>query len=780
MLRAMKMIKTVGWVVLASLAPCAIAQDKSSLPTPPEVWKNYDPDKGDFKESIVKEETTDGIYYRESYISAYVCGEEIRVFCKYKVNAGAKKAPGLMDVHGWMGAPNPDKTYVADGWAVMAHDYCGKTSGRKREHFTKYPQPLRHANMEREVSGGAINAHLHDRKSITDPKQTSDYVWYAIQRRVLSYLLAQKEVDPARIGARGYSYGGTIMWNLGMDSRVKAVVAYFGIGWLEYYRTRSVWMYSLPHKEPKQSPGEELYLSAIAPQAHAPYITAASLWLNGTNDHHGGHERGEQTFKSFKSNVPWSFAHQARGHHNTEKLGDNCKLWLEKHVLGKDILWPARPKSVIKLGQDGVPELHVTPANPEKIKELKMYYAIKSPVSFGRSWRDAKFEKRANTWVAKMPVLNVDDYVFGFSNIRYSPDIVISSDFEAAIPSKLGKAVATDKPSAVISEGTGAWKHVAPVEGVGGVKGFRAINQHRGTSSDQFNDPKWQAPKGSQLSFRFYCTQPQTLEFVVNRHNRAEVKITASNEWQTMALSAQRFMNAYSKKPMADWSRTQSVQIKSVQGSDITKVVFSQFKWVTPPQLPKVMIMGDSISIGYTPYVKKLLQGKAEVIHHKGNAGPTIRGLEHIDSWIGDTKWDVIHVNFGLWDMYGWEYVKHDRSPAMYEKRLETLVNRLKKTGAKLIWATTTPACPEPEVTMRKRFNADTVISPELERKYLSAAARVMKKHKIPVNDLHGLIKPTLKQHAIAPDNVHFKPEGREKLAGQVAKHILHLIETRE
>lgn len=188
--------------------------------------------------------------------------------------------------------------------------------------------------------------------------------------------------------------------------------------------------------------------------------------------------------------------------------------------------------------------------------------------------------------------------------------------------------------------------------------------------------------------------------------------------------------------------------------------------------LPKVLIMGDSISIGYTPQVKNLLQGKAEVIHHKGNAGPTIRGLTGIDQWLGDSQWDLIHFNFGLWDMYGWEYVKEDRSPAIYEKRLESLVLRLKKTGAKLIWATTTPACPEPEVTMKRRFSSDVVIAPALEQQYLDAALRVMVKHKIQVNDLHALVKPELKKHAIAPNNVHFTPDGRNKLAKQVAETI--------
>jgi hypothetical protein len=71
--------------------------------TPPDVWKDYDPNQGDFKEKVVRQETKDGILYKESYISAYVNSEEVRVFCKYAVKEGAKKAPGLLNVMvGWV------------------------------------------------------------------------------------------------------------------------------------------------------------------------------------------------------------------------------------------------------------------------------------------------------------------------------------------------------------------------------------------------------------------------------------------------------------------------------------------------------------------------------------------------------------------------------------------------------------------------------------------------------------------------------------------------------
>ena len=565
-------------VIALLLAPLAALHAAEPFPTPAALWKDYDPNHGEFKEEIVKQESRDGIFSRDSYISAYVLGEEVRVYCRYKVKEGAVKAPGLLVVHGWMGAAEPNRTFVEDGWAVMAHDYCGKTGDRP--HFTKYPEKLRHGNMDRTVAG-PVRAQDLNGKQITDPKQTSDYLWYAIQRRVLSYLEQQKEVDRTRLGATGYSYGGTLMWNLATDPRVKAVAAYFGIGYNDYYRDKQVWLYNVPYIEPPKSPGEEIILASIVPEAHVPFITAATLFLNGSNDHHGGHERGLESFKKFPKNVPWSFAIQARGHHDTEKIGHNTKFWLEKHVLGKDVTWPEHARSEIRLDAEGVPELVITPASPDAVRKVEMFYALKNPSSFARAWRDTPSVRQGQQWIGKMPVLNVEDYVFGYANITYDTTIVRSTDFNAAIPAKLGKAVATDKPSSELSKGGySAWSNIAELEGPKGIQGFRPTNNGRGSGTEQLHDPKWQAPAGSRLRFKFYCTEPQTVVFTAADHNAVELEITASDDWQEMTIPPERLINRFSQKPMPNWSSVGKIHFLPKQGSDLTKVIFADFKWV--------------------------------------------------------------------------------------------------------------------------------------------------------------------------------------------------------
>ncbi|MBD0405191.1 NPCBM/NEW2 domain-containing protein [Flammeovirga sp. EKP202] len=542
--------------------------------SPVDLWKDFDPDQGDFKEEIIEEKVVDGIYYKDSYISAYINGEEVRVYCKYAVKEGAKNAPALLDVHGWMSKPNIDLKYVKEGWAVLAHDYCGKTG--ERAHYTKYPESLRYGNIDAKV-GYRIKNKLPDGSYITDPKQTDDYLWYVLQRRALSYLMTHKEIDQNKIGAKGYSYGGTLMWNLGMDKRIKAFVAYFGIGYLEYWRSKQVWLYNKPYKEPAQDPGEKLYLSCIAPQSYAPYIQAPALWLSGTNDHHGGHERSENIFKSFSKNVPWDFALQARGHHNTEKLGDDAKVWLEKHVLGKKHFWPNRPTSAISLDKKGIPSYKITPSDIDKVKEVKVYYSLKNPVSYTRVWRDTEAKREGDSWVASLPVMNVEDYVFAYANVYYEGNIVISGDFEAQVPSELGNAIATDEPSDDLD--SELWSNTAPVEGIGGIMALRPFNNRTGTVNESFSDPKYVAPADAKLNFLFYCTQPQSLLLRVNGYFEYNLEITASNEWQQMEISANEILNKHNQQPFGQWSKAHKIEILPKDGADITKVLLSSISW---------------------------------------------------------------------------------------------------------------------------------------------------------------------------------------------------------
>lgn len=190
--------------------------------------------------------------------------------------------------------------------------------------------------------------------------------------------------------------------------------------------------------------------------------------------------------------------------------------------------------------------------------------------------------------------------------------------------------------------------------------------------------------------------------------------------------------------------------------------------------LPKVLILGDSISIGYTPLVVEGMRDKAAVSRPKANCGNTQAGLANLDKWIQGGPWDVIHFNWGLHDLCyrnpeSKEQGHRDKVRGTlsvplpeYETNLEALVERLIKTGATLIFATTT-VVPEGEAG---RIVGDDV-------KYNDVAVGVMEKHGVHIDDLYGLTKTFGPELFVGPGNVHYTKEGSQKLADQVIDSIL-------
>jgi acyl-CoA thioesterase-1 len=188
----------------------------------------------------------------------------------------------------------------------------------------------------------------------------------------------------------------------------------------------------------------------------------------------------------------------------------------------------------------------------------------------------------------------------------------------------------------------------------------------------------------------------------------------------------------------------------------------------------QVLIIGDSISIGYFEPAKDLLADVAEVCHNVGNAQHTAHGLAHLDEWLGETRWDVIHFNHGLHDL---KYVDEqgrrvDPSAGKqqipiddYRRNLDELARRLKKTRAKLIFATTTPV---PEGASGR--------VPGDSKRYNAVALAVMKKHRVPVNDLYTFALDRV--DAIQrPRDVHFTREGSRLLGEEVARHVREALE---
>jgi hypothetical protein len=178
----------------------------------------------------------------------------------------------------------------------------------------------------------------------------------------------------------------------------------------------------------------------------------------------------------------------------------------------------------------------------------------------------------------------------------------------------------------------------------------------------------------------------------------------------------------------------------------------------TGTKLPRVLLIGDSITFGYYQAVADKLQSKASVARlttSKAVGDPAL--LTEVALVLDQCRFDVVHFNNGL---HGWGY-----SEAEYQQHFPQLIATIRKHApkAKLIWATITPMRTAKDLSVvaegTKRVQARNKI-----------AAEIVSKEGIAVDDLYGLVKDHTDYWS--PDGVHFNAKGVAVEAEQVTKRI--------
>ncbi len=199
-------------------------------------------------------------------------------------------------------------------------------------------------------------------------------------------------------------------------------------------------------------------------------------------------------------------------------------------------------------------------------------------------------------------------------------------------------------------------------------------------------------------------------------------------------------------------------------------VVREQYKWsniwwdcANDPTLPRVLLIGDSISCGYSPVVSALLQGKVHVDRlgtSRSINDPVL--LKETAMMLEEYPYVAIHFNNGLHGFHldGPAYAAGWRE---YVGLLEHL-----RGGARLIWASSTPITRPDDVTTLDADNEKVVARNAL-------AAEIMQEHSIPTNDLYQCVigRPDLR----SPDGYHYNSAGYDALGQAVADALRKLIE---
>lgn len=205
---------------------------------------------------------------------------------------------------------------------------------------------------------------------------------------------------------------------------------------------------------------------------------------------------------------------------------------------------------------------------------------------------------------------------------------------------------------------------------------------------------------------------------------------------------------------LASAAETSSFSRESIEWCDI---------WIShadETNLPRVLLIGDSISRDYYPGVEKRLAGKAYVARLSTSAfisDPVL--LQQIKMVLGEYQFDVIHFNNG---MHGWQHSEQEYRQA-FPKLLSTIRQYAPK--ARLIWATTTPLKVSPILPAGNQ----TQVTDERIAARNTIALTFMQAQGIPVDDLNALVRGHPEYHS---DNVHFNRQGIDLEEKQVAAEI--------
>ena len=183
--------------------------------------------------------------------------------------------------------------------------------------------------------------------------------------------------------------------------------------------------------------------------------------------------------------------------------------------------------------------------------------------------------------------------------------------------------------------------------------------------------------------------------------------------------------------------------------------------------LPLVVLIGDSIRMGYQNHVASQLADRAEIWVPKENGGDSRKVLAHLDQWVLARQPDLVHVNCGLHDLKRAFGEESEVPLDEYERNVRQILQRLQRELDVVVWATTTPV-DENWHHQNKGFDR---LEADVEA-YNAAARAVAEDLGVPIDDLFAVVEREGKAQLLTQDGVHFTEEGSQLLGRVVAECV--------
>ena len=190
--------------------------------------------------------------------------------------------------------------------------------------------------------------------------------------------------------------------------------------------------------------------------------------------------------------------------------------------------------------------------------------------------------------------------------------------------------------------------------------------------------------------------------------------------------------------------------------------------------MKKIVLIGDSIRLGYEKYVKEAFEGVAEVYSPTENCRFAEYTLRFATDWKSKGGWpsdvDVVHWNAGLWDVLRL-FEDEPLTPVFaYENFIGRIDKRLHTIfpNAKIVFATSTSVEESGFKGNFKRFNKDI-------EEYNSVAIKAVSEHGTAINDLYAFTKNI--DASCRSDATHFNTEaGAKAMGGEVVRYLCQTL----
>ena len=190
--------------------------------------------------------------------------------------------------------------------------------------------------------------------------------------------------------------------------------------------------------------------------------------------------------------------------------------------------------------------------------------------------------------------------------------------------------------------------------------------------------------------------------------------------------------------------------------------------------MKEIILIGDSIRMGYQEVVRRELTDLAEVWAPDANGGTSQNVLSHLEEWVLSRSPSVVHINCGLHDITReFPAVEPAISAAQYEGNVREILRRTREeTRSTVIWASTTPV---KEKLHHKKKGFDRQEAGVLP--YNEISKQIAREFQIPIDDLFSVVIHAGQDKYLADDGVHFTDEGYELLGKAVANFIKPYLE---